>query len=119
MDESAQLRSLYDTFNARDLDGLLAAMTGDVDWPNAWEGGRLHGRDAVREYWIRQWAQIDPQLELLAITEQLGRRYAVSVRQVVRSLSGELLGDREVLHVYELRDGLIARMTLQEDASGD
>jgi hypothetical protein len=119
MDERAQLRRLYDAFNARDLDALIAAMTEDVDWPNVWEGGRLHGRDAVRDYWTRQWARIDPQLELLAITERLDCRYAVRVRQVVRSLSGELLGDRELVHVYELRDGLIARMTVQEHTAGD
>jgi len=36
--------------------GVLAgrrhgACSDDVDWPNAWEGGRLHGKDAVRDYW--------------------------------------------------------------------
>lgn len=119
MDESAQLRSLYDAFNARDLDGLLAAMTDDVDWPNAWEGGRLHGRDAVREYWIRQWGEIDPRLELLAITERPGGRFAVTVRQVVRSVSGEPLSEGEVVHLYDLRDGMIARMTVEEAAASE
>jgi len=49
-----RLRALYAAFNARDIDAVLAAMTEDVDWPNAWEGGRLSGRAAVRNYWTRQ-----------------------------------------------------------------
>ena len=45
-----QLRLLYEAFNARDIDTCLAAMTPDVDWANGWEGGRVVGRDAVRDY---------------------------------------------------------------------
>ena len=33
---SVVLRALYDAFNARDLDRLLAALAEDVDWPAAW-----------------------------------------------------------------------------------
>jgi hypothetical protein len=29
-------------------------MHPDVDWPNAIENTRVHGRDAVRAYWERQ-----------------------------------------------------------------
>jgi hypothetical protein len=43
-----RLRATYVAFNARDIDAVLAQMTADVDWPNAWEGGRVQGRDAVR-----------------------------------------------------------------------
>lgn len=60
MHDEQRMRALYDAFNARDIDTVLAAMTQDVDWPNAWEGGRVHGRDAVRSYWTRQWAEINP-----------------------------------------------------------
>ena len=38
-------------------------MTPDVDWANGWEGGRVVGRDAVRDYWQRQWAAIDSTAE--------------------------------------------------------
>ena len=50
MHDEQRMRALYDAFNARDMDTVLAAMTDDVDWPNAWEGVRVHGRDAVRSY---------------------------------------------------------------------
>ena len=41
-------------------------------------------------------------------------RIAVSVHQVVRELSGKLLLDRMVDHVYSLRDGLISSMEIRE-----
>jgi ketosteroid isomerase-like protein len=105
-----QLRAMYAAFNARDLDAVLAAMSADVDWPNAWEGGRLHGREAVRDYWTRQWAAIDPRVEPVSITAGAGGEVTVGVRQVVRSLDGDLLSESDVRHVYRLRDGLITRM---------
>jgi hypothetical protein len=55
VDDETLLRELYVGFNARELDGVLARLTDDVEWPDAWEGGRAVGIDAVREYWMRQW----------------------------------------------------------------
>ena len=109
-----RLRALYDAFNARDVDALLAAMTEDVDWPNAWEGGRVHGREAVRSYWARQWAEIDPHVEPTAIVPLPDGRVAVDVLQTVRSLDGEPLGEGRVRHIYELRDGLVTRIDVEE-----
>ena len=90
-DREQRLHALYRAFNARETDALLAQMTADVDWPNAWEGGRVHGREAVRDYWTRQWAAIDPTVEPLAVAPRHGR-VAVDVHQVARSLDGALLG---------------------------
>jgi hypothetical protein len=116
MDTDELLRSLYDAFNARDIDAVLAAMTDDVDWPNAWEGGRLHGPEAVRDYWTRQWAAIDPRVEPVEIAPRPDGRHAVEVQQVVRDLSGEVVAAGTVVHVYALRDGLVARMDVEEPA---
>lgn len=57
------LRRLYERFNARDIDSLLAAMNEDVMWANGMEGGHVHGRDGVRAYWTRQWTLVDPHVE--------------------------------------------------------
>jgi len=103
-----QLRDLYVAFNARDLDALLGAMTEDVDWPNAWEGGRLHGREAVREYWTRQWAAIDSRVDAVGFEKREDGRVAVLVDQTV---DGSPAG--RVTHVYAFRDGLIARMDVE------
>ena len=45
------LRSAYYAFNARDVYAAIALMQPEVDWPSAWEGGRVSGRAAVRDFW--------------------------------------------------------------------
>jgi hypothetical protein len=114
VDEDALLRALYDAFNARDIDRTLAGMTPDVDWPNGWEGGREHGHEAVRDYWTRQWAQLDPHVEPVSLTRRGDGRVAVDVHQIVRDRQGNLLSDGRVVHVYELRDGLVVRMDIED-----
>ena len=114
MERADRLRALYAAFNARDVDAVLAAMSDDVDWPNAWEGGRLAGREAVRGYWTRQWAAIDPHVEPLAVTERPDGRVAVDVLQTVRSLEGALMAEGRVVHVYAFSGDLIARMDVEE-----
>jgi ketosteroid isomerase-like protein len=113
MDHLAIFQGLYDAFNRRDADGVLAMMSEGVVWPNAWKGGRLVGREAVREYWIAQWAEIDPHVEPLSVIERPDGSVAVTVRQVVRSVDGHLLGDGQVVHVCLLDDGLISRMDVE------
>jgi hypothetical protein len=114
MDHLAHFQRLYQAFNRRDMEGVLALMVDEVDWPNAWKGGRLTGRQAVRDYWTAQWAEIDPHVEPLAVTERADGSVAVTVRQVVRSADGQLLGEGEVVHVYHLEDGLIRRMDVED-----
>ena len=108
------LRSLYEAFNARDIDAVLAAMSDDVDWPNAWEGGRVRGKEAIRAYWMRQWTEIDPHVEPVAITTRADGRLAVDVNQVVRGLDGNLLSEGLVVHVYTLNGGWITNMDVEE-----
>ena len=38
------LKQLYDRFNARDMEALLATMHGDVMWANGMEGGHVYRR---------------------------------------------------------------------------
>jgi ketosteroid isomerase-like protein len=106
------LRATYDAFNSRDIGTVLASMTDDVDWPNAWEGGRLIGKQAVRDYWMRQWAQIDPHVEPTSFQTLADGRMRVTVRQTVRTLDGDVLSRSVVSHDYRLRAGLVAHMEM-------
>jgi ketosteroid isomerase-like protein len=54
-DDVKVLERIYARFNARDIDGVLALLADDVVWANGMDGGHVHGREAVREYWTRQW----------------------------------------------------------------
>jgi hypothetical protein len=109
-----RLRTMYAAFNARDVEACLAGMTPDVDWANGWEGGRVVGRDAVRDYWRRQWAEIDSTAEPTAITTRPDDTIEVAVHLVARDKHGALLNDAPGCHVYEFRGDLVARMTIEE-----
>jgi len=113
MDQLPDFHGLYEAFNRRDIDAVLAMMSDEVDWPNAWKGGRVTGPEAVRSYWTAQWAEIDPHVEPLSVTERADGSVAVRARQVVRSPGGDLLSDSEVVHVYRMHEGLIRRMDVE------
>lgn len=106
------LRRAYAAFNARDIDAALVLMHPDVDWPNGMEGGRVRGRDAVREYWERQFKLIDSHVEPEAFEDLQDGRVSVTVHQRVRDLDGAIVSNSRVRHVYELRDGLVTRMDI-------
>jgi hypothetical protein len=105
----ALLRELYEAFNQRDIEAVLAHLDVDVDWPNVLEGTRAVGQKAVREYWVRQFAQIDPHVEPAGFTAR-GEDILVSVHQGVRDLEGKVLRESDVVHAYTFRDRLVARM---------
>src|SRR5579863_9661938 len=111
------IEQAYFAFNKRDIDGALALMTEDVSWPKASEGGRVVGKEEIRAYWTRQWGEFDGNVEPLAITEEGGSRIRVRVRQLVRNLEGNVLSDSEVLHIFTMKNGLIAAMDLGDEAN--
>ena len=103
--------ALYRAFNEREIEAVLELMHPDVDWPNAWEGGRVHGREAVRAYWTRQFKEISGRVEPETISEEPDGSITVDVRQVVRDKrSGDLISDARVRHCYRFENGLITRM---------
>jgi ketosteroid isomerase-like protein len=108
------LEKAYAAFNARDMDGALATMAPDVEWPNGMEGGIVHGHEGVRTYWTRQWGMIDPHVDPVTFRVESDGRVAVGVHQVVRDLAGNVLLDRMVEHVYSLRNGFISAMEIRE-----
>lgn len=108
------LRAAYRAFNERDLAAALELMHPEVDWPNAWEGGRVSGREAVGAYWTRQFEAISSQVEPQAFAREDGS-VAVDVHQVVHDArTGELVSDSRVVHRWQLEDGLVVRMDVLE-----
>jgi len=116
LDESASrvLKEAYRAFNDRDLDAALATMQPNVEWPNGMEGGMVYGHSGVRDYWTRQWSMINPHVDPVKLTAGPSGRVVVEVHQVVRELSGKILVDRTVEHVYAFEDGLIRGMEIRE-----
>lgn len=107
------LREAYRDFNARRMGAVLARMHPNVEWANGMEGGHVRGVEAVRDYWTRQWAILNPHVEPKRIRQDQAGRFVVEVHQVVRDLAGKVLVDAYVHHAYRIRDGLIERMDIE------
>jgi len=104
----------YSAFNHRNIDAALALMTENVSWPKASEGGRVVGKEEIRAYWTRQWQEFDPHVEPIEVIGREEGKTHVKVHQLVKSLSGDILFDGEVWHVYTIANGLIERMDLHQ-----
>lgn len=109
------IEQAYSAFNRRDIDGALALMTEDVNWPKASEGGKVVGKEEIRAYWTRQWGEFDGHVEPLEITEENGGKVRVRVHQRVKNLRGDVLWDGEVLHAFTMNNGFIAAMDLGDE----
>ena len=107
------LRRIYAAFNRREIEDVLAAMHAEVDWPNGWEGGRVLGRDAVRDYWTRQFKVLNSRVEPVGFVAEPDGRIAVTVHQVVHDVEGKLVVDQITQHVFAFRDGLIRSMEIR------
>jgi ketosteroid isomerase-like protein len=123
-DDVKLLERIYGCFNARDIDGVLAVLTDDVAWANGMDGGHVHGRAAVRAYWMRQWALVDPHVEPVGFHRTADGAIIAEVRQSIRDLNGNPLQgqthglkDKTVGHAFHLREGKVARFDIQDVAS--
>jgi nuclear transport factor 2 (NTF2) superfamily protein len=101
------LRAGYAAFNARDADATLATMTPDVILPNGMEGGYIHGHQAIRAYWTREWSVIHPYDRPISFHREDSGRILVEVHQIVRDLAGTVLADRHLGHRCTIEHGLI------------
>ncbi|MCP9495711.1 MAG: nuclear transport factor 2 family protein [Pyrinomonadaceae bacterium MAG19_C2-C3] len=102
------LKNLYEAFNKREIETIISLMHPDVKWANGMEGGFVYGRDAVREYWRKQFEIIQGQLELLEYETDENNRSIVTVRLVVRDLEGNLLLEKTVQHIFTIENDLIS-----------
>jgi hypothetical protein len=114
-DPKTIIEQAYSAFNDRNINAALALMTQDVTWPKASEGGKVVGKEEIRAYWTRQWAEFNPHVEPLAITAEDNGEIHVKVHQLVKNLQGDVLSDTEVLHRFTINNGLIAAMDLGDD----
>jgi len=108
------LISIYNFFNRRNIEPILALMHPEVQWPNGMEGGWVNGREGVRAYWTRQWGVVDPHVDPVRFEADDQGHIVTNVHQVVRDMKGTILVDRMVQHVYLIQDGLIRRMDIRE-----
>lgn len=85
-----------------------------MHWPNGWKGGFIDGRDAVADYWQRQWKEINPHVEPVSFNDRSDGRMEVKVHQVVRDLQNNLLLDKMIKHIYTIETNLVKSMEIEE-----
>jgi hypothetical protein len=99
-----------------------SVLAKDVAWANGMDGGHVHGREAVRDYWTRQWTMVSPHVEPESFTEAADSSIVVEVKQVIRDLEGKPLQDqthglkdKTVGHVFHLQKGKVIRFDIRDD----
>lgn len=107
------IEKAYNAFNERNIANCLSTMQDDVQWAKAWEGGYISGHDEIREYWIRQWTEINPKVLPVGFDERENGSLEVKVHQTVKDLQGNLMFDGFVKHIYTFQDGLIKTMDIE------
>jgi hypothetical protein len=103
----------YAAFNARDIDTALSTMHPEVQWPKAFEGGYVSGPNEIREYWTRQWREINANVEPIGFHERENGTVEVTVHQIVKDLQGNTIFDGTVKHIYTIQDDLLQRMDIE------
>jgi SnoaL-like domain len=112
-DARRRLHELYAAFNGRKTERALSMLHDAVDWPNGWEGGVLSGKAAVRDYWVRQWAEISPAVTPTAYESLPDGRVSVRVRQLVRDKAGVVLSSGLVAHVFTFEGEQVRAMEIR------
>jgi hypothetical protein len=115
------IKRLYEDFNARDIDSVLAMLTEDVMWANAMDGGHARGHEGIREYWTRQWSMVSPHVEPVGFRKVEDGSIFVEVVQTIRDLDGKLLQtqthglrDKTVDHIFQFKEGRVSRFDVQD-----
>ena len=120
-DHQAILETMYQRFNARDIDGVLAALADDVEWANGMDGGHEHGLAAVRAYWTRQWDIVSPHVRPVRFEATADGAVLVKVEQTIRDLQGNPLveqshglKDKLVGHLFQFKGGKVSRFDIAD-----
>jgi ketosteroid isomerase-like protein len=105
----AAVARFNDAVNRQDLEGLTAAMTGDIVFENTNpqpDGTRYEGRDAVRAFWAK-WFGAN-QGALFEAEETIVSGDRCTVRWVYRKMRDGKPWHLRGVDVFRVRDGKVA-----------
>lgn len=69
------INQAYAAFNTRNMDAVLMFMHPYIHWPNGWEGGYVIGHNGIKDYWTRQWKELNPRVVPVAFMEKRMERW--------------------------------------------
>jgi ketosteroid isomerase-like protein len=109
-DENLALaRQLFDRFRRGDIESAVSLLAPDVEArPRIGRATVLNGRDEVVEWW-GEVTRVDGDVEVRPLQFE-GHGDHVIVRGYLRQRSGRTLAESQVYWLYEIREGLVARM---------
>ena len=107
------IKKAYAAFNERDINKALSTMQPGVKWSKAWEGGYIVGHEEIKNYWTRQWTEINPNVEPIDFNVRENGSLEVKVHQKVKDLQGISIFDGIVKHIYTFDNGLIKTMDIE------
>ena len=113
-DTRSLIDRIYSALNTHDIEQALSIMRPEVDWPSLTDGSHLHGHEAVREYWLRQWNLADPHVDPIHVARDNIGHTVVTVHHVTRSKTGIVLKDELMQHVYDIEDGLVLAVAVRK-----
>lgn len=111
--ETELIKQLYEDFNVRKADAILAKLTDDVIWANGMEGGYIQGHKDLRDYWERQWAMLNPQIKAVGFSKTEDGSILVDVLFNGHSPQGQVFKDMQAGHVFHIKNGLVSRFDIQ------
>lgn len=106
----ARLARMYEAFNRKDIDDLMASIHPDVEWPNFIAGGMIRSQQALRAYWADQFAMVDPEASPIEYLPLSNDSVRVKIHYVIRSASGGIWTDEIRTNTFRFRDGLVVGM---------
>jgi ketosteroid isomerase-like protein len=108
------VRRFYDAFAAGDIEGLVATLHPEVELVTS--RGPRYGHDGARVWATRvPGGELEQRVVLDGVREQGDLAVALIRRQWWWREDDELAEEEELGALFELRDGLIARVVTAED----
>ena len=105
---------LYENFNNRKIESVVAHTTENVQWANGMEGGYVYGHNGLRDYWTRQFTMINPRVIPLNITAE-DDVVKIKVHQLVHDLNGQVILNKNVYHYFHMDHNKIARFDIGDE----
>lgn len=115
-----RIAELYEAFNSRAFDRVIAGLAPDVSWPDEVEDRRLEGVGAVRDYFETATAPLRVRHQPIALFTPAPGQVEVLTRQtVVSAADGSLWSSLRVRHRFTMVDGLIRRLDSEQDYAAE
>ena len=111
-DRIALVQSIYERFNERDIEGVLAGMANDVEWPDIVDDSVVVGKDAYRDYLVKVMETTNPRIIVGEVVEVGDVVFAMAYHQAF-DVDGKLLGrPRVVTSRFSFNGDLVSRFEL-------